>query len=177
MLTTFVRTAKTLPDPALYSREARTFGPVTLVVRLPGTSAGIEEPLVTVGRPGKATLVFIRLLADSKARVGIEFWGVNAVEGAPFKLSRADAQITLTISFPALFPGFGAPEWQMVPEPEQRRLLSQYVVAVDGVVRLKGSANYDEPPGSPVYIGKNPLGGSFVSDVFSGTLLDHWRAY
>jgi hypothetical protein len=65
----------------------------------------------------------------------------------------------------------------MVSEPAQRRLLSRYVIAVEGVVRLKGSVSYNEPPHSPVYIGKNPIGGSFVSDFFTGKVLTHWREY
>jgi hypothetical protein len=165
------------PDPGLFTREGGSFGPVTLVLQLPGTSAGIEEPLITVGRPGNATFVFIRLLPDARARVGIEFWGVNSLESATFKLTSQSAQINLTVSIPALFPKLGAPEWKSVSEPEQRRLLSEFIVAMDGVVQLKGPTSYNEPPDSPVYIGKNPIGGSFVSDRFSGTVLAHWREY
>jgi hypothetical protein len=157
--------------PQIWSRNSGTFGPVTLRLQLPGTAAGIEEPILTVGRVGQATFVYIRLLNEAHARVGMEFWGNGAVESPPFEIPSQDAQITIKTSFPALFPERGSRDWGAVSETEQQHLLSKYFVAVDGVVRIEGPIRYDEPPRSPVYLGQNPLGGSLVSNVFTGKVL------
>ena len=158
-------------------REFGTYGPLTLRLRLPGTHAGIEEPVVTVGRAGNATFVYLRLLPGSRAKVGIEFWGLSAAESREFAVSSPDALITVQASFPALYPAAGSPGWGLVSGPEQRRLLSGYLVAVDGEVRLRGPVAYEEPPRSPVYVGRNPLGGSYVSDYFTGTVVEAWHDF
>lgn len=163
--------------PPIWSRDFGSYGPLTLRLQLPGTSAGIEEPILTVGRAGQATFVYIRLLSGARARVGIEFWGYGATESEPFKIPSQDAQITVVASFPALFPKTGSPDWGMRSEFEQQHLQSMYVIAVDGVVRVKGPVKYDEPSRSPIYLGRNPLGGSLVSDVFTGKILAAWHQY
>lgn len=163
--------------PPVWSRDFSSYGPMKLRLQLPGTHAGIEEPILTVGSPGKATFVYIRLLNDSHAKVGIEFWGLSATESPAFKLPSQDATITVEVSFPALFPVKGSEDWRAVSEAEQQRLLSLYVVAVDGAVRLKGPVSYDEPARANIYLGQNPLGGSLVSDYFTGKVLAAWHDY
>lgn len=163
--------------PPVWSRAFGSYGPLTLRLQLPGTSAGIEEPVLTVGHPGKATFVYLRLMSGARARVGIEFWGFGAMESAPFELPSQDAQITLEVSFPALFPKLGSADWGAVSPMEQRHLLSEYVVAVNGAPRLRGPISYDEPSRDPIYLGRNPLGGSAVSDYFTGKVLAAWHEY
>jgi hypothetical protein len=163
--------------PPTWSRDFGSYGPMTLKLQLPGTHAGIEEPVLTVGRPGQATFVYIRLLSSARARVGIEFWGLTAYESPPFRIPSQDAQITVEASFPALFPKMGSADWGSVSNFEQKHILSEFIVSVDGVVRVRGPVNYDEPPRLPVYLGRNPLGGSLVSDFFTGKVLEAWHEY
>ena len=163
--------------PPVWSRDFGSYGPLTMKLQLPGTHAGIEEPILTVGRVGKATFVYIRILRDAEAKVGVEFWGYGAMESPVFKLPSQDALITVKASFPALFPTKGSADWGSVSEIEQQHLLSLYLVAVDGVVRLKGPVSYDQPARSPIYLGRNPLGGSLVSDYFTGKVLAAWHEY
>jgi hypothetical protein len=164
------------PRP-IWSRDFGSYGPLTLKLQLPGTNAGIEEPLLTVGHPGKATFVYLRILSGARARIGIEFWGYGAIESPPFDIPAQDAQITVEASFPALFPGKGSADWGAVSEAEQRHLLSQFIVAVNGVARVRGPITYDEPPRDPIYLGRNPLGGSAVSDYFTGKVVAAWHEY
>jgi len=163
--------------PPIWSRDVASYGPITLRLQLPGASGGTAEPILAVGRTGQATFVYIRRLSEGRAKVGIEFWGYGAMESPPFKVPSQDAQVTIEASFPALFPSSGSPDWGAVSDFEQRHLLSQYVVTVDGVARVSGPVRYDEPPHSPIYLGQNPLGGSVVSDVFTGKVLAAWHEY
>ncbi len=147
------------------------FGAVRMEVKLPGTCAGIPEPLLVCGRPGSASLVYIRLMSGNRARVGVEFWGLRADEGDPFPLSAQDAVLAVTCYLPALFPEEGDPYWGNLAPALQRLRRTQYFIAVDGVVRLKGTLAYPQPLHSPIYLGVNPIGGSVVSNRFTGAVV------
>jgi hypothetical protein len=156
--------------------QHNAFGPLTLHLKLPGTNAGIPEPLCSIGRPGRASLIFIRLLKGSRAKVGVEFWGNELSEGDVFQLPAADAEIDVTCYVPAFFPSADDPIWGTTPASRKDRLTREYRILVDGTERLSGSTSYEEPEGSPLYIGANPLGGSFVSNLFTGKVLAVKRA-
>jgi hypothetical protein len=143
-----------------------------MTLDLPGTAPEIPEPLLVCGRPGDATLIYIRVFKHAEARVGVEFWGVGAYESPKFKLASAFARIELVCSVPALFPAAGDPRWRSMPTSETNRLTRGYHITVDGVARLDGTVNYTVPPHSPLYIGLNPIGGSLVSSAFTGTVVN-----
>jgi hypothetical protein len=146
------------------------FGPITAQFLLSGINAGIPEPLVVCGVPGRASLVYIRVLRKDQAKMGIEFWGKRAVEGEPFALPAED-RIDVTCSVPAFFPAVGSRRWKGAPESLQKRRHSTYVITVNGTVRLTGEIDYDEPEHSPLYFGLNGVGGSWVSAKFTGGVL------
>jgi len=147
------------------------YGKVRLRLKLPGTNAGIPEPLISCGITGNASLVFIRLLPKSRAKVGVEFWGLELDQGPEFALPAADAEIDLACDLPALYPEEGDRAWGSTPPEVQQLRNHEYVIAVNGVVRLRGVVNYRQAPHSPLYLGINPLGGSFVSNSFTGKVL------
>jgi hypothetical protein len=148
-----------------------TYGKVRLRLKLPGTSAGIPEPLISCGITGNASLVFIRLLPKNRAKVGVEFWGLELDQGEEFALPAADAEIDVACDLPALYPGEGETSWGSTPPEVQKLRSHEYVIAVNGVARLRGSVTYTQAPHSPLYFGANPLGGSFVSNSFTGKIL------
>jgi hypothetical protein len=147
------------------------YGQVTLRLKLPGTHEKIPEPLISCGKIGNASLVFIKLLPNSRARVGVEFWYLELDQGPEFALPAMDAEIEVTCAMPAFYPEEGNEAWGNLSTNVQKRRRSEYIISVNGVVRLKGSVVYVEPPHSPIYFGVNPLGGSFVSSVFTGRIL------
>ncbi len=158
-------------DPTVFAPKAHSFGAIRMRLKLPGTWGGIDEPILICGKPGKASLVYIKLFYHAKAKVGIEFWGFRAFESPEFDLPAQDAQIELACSIPALYPAAGDPEWQAMSAAAETHLLRNYIIAVDGVVRLSGQVDYGQDPHMPVYLGVNPLGGSFVSNEFTGKIL------
>ncbi len=147
------------------------FGPISLKIRLPGTIGNLPQPLLVCGRTGNAELVYIRILANRKARVGVEFWGLRADESETFDLPSMDAILDVRCYLPPFFPEEGDDYWRLLPASIQKSRRTQYFIVVDNVVRLKGPLKYDMRPHSPIYFGKNPLGGSLVSDRFTGTIL------
>lgn len=154
------------------SSKVSSLGRITLRIKLPGTAGGIPEPLVVCGAPGNASLVYIRLLKGAQAKVGVEFWGMDAFEGDKFALPAADATIVLSCELPVLFPPEGSPRWKQTSAGRQRILRHEYLVEVDGVARLKGDVTYEQPNDPPIYFGVNPVGGSLVSDRFTGHILN-----
>jgi len=151
--------------------EPDKYGPVTLRLKLPGTAGEIPEPLLVIGRPGRAALVYIRLLKQARAKVGVEFWGQAAFESSDFGLPAADAVIEVTCWLPGFFPREGDLYWGQLSPRIQAIRRSGYQIAVNGVVRLSGPVSYEQPKHEPFYFGKNPLGGSLVSDRFTGTMI------
>jgi hypothetical protein len=157
--------------------RTRSLGRVVLRLKLPGTHAGIPEPLIACGRAGEASLVFIRLLPNHRAKVGVEFWNLELDQGPEFELRAADAEIELTCDLPAFYPLPGDRAWGRTPAVEQQRRHHEFRISVDGVVRLKGSVNYANAPHPLIYFGVNPLGGSFVSNRFTGTILQITQSF
>jgi len=152
--------------------EASGFGRVRFRIKLPGTRVGIREPLISCGRVGNASLVFVRLLPNNHAKVGVEFWGRELTQGPEFAVPPGEGEITLVCELPAFYPNEGDPGWGQTARADQIRHHRDFIIAVDGVVRLKGTTDYGQPMRSPLYFGVNPLGGSFVSDRFTGTILE-----
>ncbi len=154
-----------------FAAPQRGYGHVQMRLRLPGTAGGIPEPLVVCGVPGKATLVYIRLLSRARAKVGVEFWGIAAFESDVFALPAADAQIDVDCFIPALFPAEGSRRWGGVPPEIQALRRGQYRIRVGGVTRLEGRLSYGQPDRPTFYLGRNPLGGSIVSDFLTAKIL------
>lgn len=165
------------PPPSSARIDGSGFGTVTLRLKLPGTAGGIAEPLVVCGVPGKATLVYIRLMTRARAKVGVEFWGIGAYESDVFKLPAANAEIRVTCTVPAFFPPEGDRHWRSASRDAQRAHRLSYSVAVDGVSRLTGEIRYEQPIHPRIYLGTNPIGGSVVSQQFTGKILDATQTF
>ncbi len=148
------------------------FGAISLKLELPGTSGGIPEPLVVCGVPGPAALVYIRLLSRERAKVGVEFWGLGAFEGDPFALPAGHSPISLTCALPALYPPENDPRWARTAPDLAKLRRGEYLITVNGTVRLEGAVTYEQPEHSRLYFGANPVGGSLVTNRFTGTILD-----
>jgi hypothetical protein len=159
--------------PALPPGVALDRGALRLILDLPGTNAGVPEPLVVVGEPGRASLAYLRLLPGKRAQVGVEFWGHGVSESAPFALpnpSRAEVVVEL----PAFFPPEGDASWGGVSRAWQEGQRRRCRVLVNGEVRLDVPAQ-GPMPSQEIHLGINPLGGSFVTQRFTGTLLQAVR--
>jgi hypothetical protein len=151
--------------------QRAAYGPVRLRLKLPLYHGGIPEPLVVCGKLDNAYLVYIRLLPKRRARVGVEFWGLELDQGPEFALAADDAQIDVACDLPAFYPEEGDPAWGKVAREEQRLRRHQFRITVDGRVRLEGRVDYKLPVHSPIYFGANPLGGSFVSGLLTARIL------
>jgi hypothetical protein len=160
------------PVAPVQALQSAGYGPITLRIRLPGPHSGVAEPLIACGVTGNATLVYIRILDGDKAVMGVDFWGVGAYDGEAFPLPEKGTPIEVTCFLPALFPKEGDPYWESLSSSVQKQRRSEYLVKVDGIDRLKGWIEYDQPLHPPVYIGENPVGSSLASRHFTGKVLE-----
>lgn len=122
-------------------------------------------------------MVYIRLLPRGHAKIGVDIWGLRSDQGDEFALPAADAVIDVACYFPAFFPEVGDPKWGELTPAFQSVRRGEYVVTVNSVVRLRAALDYKQPAHSPVYFGENPLGGSIVSDRFTGRILKTSQGY
>jgi hypothetical protein len=164
-------------EPRAPAAEANSYGPVRMRLVLPGTSAGIPEPLVACGITGNASVAYIRLLPGNRAKVGIDFWGMRADQSPDFPIPSSDAVIDVVCYLPAFFPPETDPYWGGLSQEFRRMRRNEYYIEVNGVVRLKAPATYIQAEHSPIYYGENPLGGSLVSDRFTGVVLSASQKY
>lgn len=164
------------PTAPVQALQSTGYGPITLRVLPPGPNSDTAEPLLGCGVPGNAALVYIRVLDGNKAVVGVDFWGVGSFDGDIFALPTKGTPIEVTCFLPALFPNEGDPYWGSLPPSAQKQRRSEYLVKVDGIDRLNGRIEYDQPLHPPVYVGENPVGSSMASEHFTGKVLETSRA-
>ncbi|HVT73219.1 MAG TPA: hypothetical protein VHD61_08790 [Lacunisphaera sp.] len=148
---------------------ARDLGAAWFVVWPPAAAAGVAEPLVVTGVPGRATLAYMRVLPGGKARLGVEFWGYGAFESDEVNVP-SDAPALVVVHFPALYPPVGDARWAGVERALQEARRSQVSILVNGKVVLNRAAPDTGAPSAPVAFGENPVGGSLVLPRFSGRL-------
>ncbi len=155
--------------------QSEDYGPVHLRVVIPAASNGTAEPLVVAGLPGRAVLGYVRIYPDGSARFGIEIWGVGTVEGNLVNFSR-EKPAEVEYAFGSLFPEVGLAGWNGLSVEDQRKLKHSVRILVNGEVALSVERDTPYLGKLPVYVGRNPIGGSVVNAGYSGEVLLSYRA-
>jgi len=150
------------------------FGAARMVVWLPAAAAGVPEPLLVVGSAGQATLGYVRVLPGGQVRLGTEFWGVGVAESDAVA-APPEVATEIVFHFPALYPPVGDARWGAVPRAEQEARRARVTILLNGRVVLDQEAKATAAPSSPVVFGKNPVGGSWVGERFTGRLMQGMR--
>lgn len=150
------------------------YGAARMIAWLPAAAAGVPEPLLVVGIPGQATLGYVRVLPGGKAKVGAEFWGFGAFESEKIAAA-SDSATEIIFHFPALYPPVGDPRWGKVSLAAQEARRSRLTILVNGRVVLDQEVKPTGAPSAPVFLGRNSVGGSWVTNKFTGRLLQGMR--
>jgi hypothetical protein len=149
-------------------------GSLLMKVELPSATEGIPEPLLVVGHPGEAYLGYVRVLPGKRIRVGLEIWGVGSYESEPVPAS-SDQPVEIVFDLPALFPPRADARWGAVPIEAQTAAQSRFRIRVDGAVVLDRNLASRIPRLDSLHLGENPIGGSLVSSLFTGKILQRGR--
>lgn len=156
--------------PEVPEQTDETFGALRLVLRMTAAASGAPEPLAVVGVPGEANLVYLRVLPQGQARLGVEVWGYGAYESEPFAAD-STKPLALEISLPVMFPPTGDPRWRGAGADLQQDLRSTFRLKANGAVVLVHPATGPVPRATRVHYARNPVGGSLVLGEFSGSVL------
>jgi hypothetical protein len=160
-----------LPKPLETGLEKGSYGAVKLRLLLPATPTGRPEPLVVVGEAGLAVLGFIVALPEGRAQLGAEVWGMGAWRSDPVTL-RPEESNEIIYEFGSLFPAEADDvAWGTISgaaRSEHKRWLR---IRVNGEVVLDRQVQTPEMGQTTVEVGRNLVGGSYVGEAYSGTIL------
>ncbi len=135
-----------------------------LELELPATFAPGTEPLIVVGKPDLAELLYVRYQPDGRIAIGHDRWGGGGEVSAPLTVAGGQ-RLTLEITLPALSQVIGYREsfaggsGRMEVKVDGRLVLSRAVAPLPHAARA-------------VWFGRNPIGGTPGRDAFSGRMFD-----
>lgn len=158
------------PPPLVPDSAVPAYGAIKLRLTPPIPTGGQPEPLVVLGKEGRAVLGFLLPLPDGQVRLGVEVWGVGVRLTGPLRL-RGDDNDEVIFEFGTLFPPAGADEWGRVPPSVQAERKRDIVIRLNGCQVLQEAMPTPELGPTTMAVGKNPAGGSYVGEVYSGRIL------
>jgi hypothetical protein len=160
---------------APHSRFARAGGDLEVQFVLPDDGLAGTQPILSVGKPGSADMVGLRMPDRAHASFTYEGWGVGLDESPPFELS---ARRTPTIRI-RLGPSLAVDD--STPMSLLRRSI---IISVNGKPFWWTHTHYPIEPGAPVYPFSNDIGSSEMVPDFGGLILSmrnvpldlgHWK--
>ena len=152
------------------SRYLNQAGPIRMKVVLPRGQKGRSHPLITAGRPGAGTFVYVVYQDETHIRIGFDAWAKNAGQTEPIEIDYF-VDHEFTISMPAFYPE-GHWKTKSDKKDELEWLRQNVVVAVDGRVVLNQNAYPFPSTSAETTVGENRIGGSTTEPKFSGTILE-----
>jgi hypothetical protein len=133
---------------------------VRLDLVMPRDRAGRSEPLIVVGEPGRADLLFVTYLDDNYIRFGLDHWGHAVWQSEPIAVESGQVQ-RLAVRFGALAPPAGA----------EARFPGRVVLELNNREVWRVDAMFHRNFRSTIVIGENRVGGSTCDPVFMGGIL------
>lgn len=148
-------------------------GPIRIRVVLPRGQPGRSHPLLTTGRNGAGTFVYVIYTDATHIRVGFDAWAKDAGQTEPIEIDYF-ADHEFVISLPALYPE-GHWKNRTTSKEDLERLRQRVIVTLDGRTLLNQKAHPFESTYAEITVGENRIGGSTTEPLFSGTILETTR--
>ncbi|HEY5078413.1 MAG TPA: hypothetical protein VII43_01145, partial [Opitutaceae bacterium] len=133
-------------------------GPVSLSLVLPQDREGLREPLLALGRTGRADVLIIRYLDGHHVGFAIDHWGVSYTQSQPVEVDYGRLH-DLQIEMPGLQPSGSAAV-----------KTGEAVVRLDGSIVWRISQEFYETDSRPD-IAVNRIGASTCEAQFTGVLV------
>lgn len=153
---------------AIREENLAAVGPIRVTFTVPFDKVGHAEPIVTTGRTGAGTTVYLRYLDGDRVRVGADIWG-GSWESAPIALDYFQQQ-NLVVDSSGLYP-LDNPLVAALPPAERDRLRGEFRVELNGRVVLDLPRPAYDSTAREVVVGRNAIGSSVVKPLFTGELL------
>lgn len=146
-------------------------GPVRIDFKLPYRQLGINQPILTTGKPGAGVILFANIVDGEHIRIGADVWGsLYQSELLPLDFFKMQ---TLVISDGALFP-VGNPAVKALNEDDRNQLRGELRVELNGKVVIQVKCNtYESTPGE-IHVGHASMGSTTGPD-FLGEIVGFRR--
>lgn len=152
-----------------------SFGQVRLVIRIAEGRAGLTEPLLSVGPPGRGCLFFLCYSSDRELRLGFDAMGTKVLESDPVAYT-AGERCELELYCGALLPSEAGDALLAAAAQASRIQFSRSVLARwNGRLVLNGSADLVGASPDTVRAGLNAVGAGSAGERFTGTMIEAVR--
>jgi hypothetical protein len=160
-----------LQHEATEENSLRAVGPIRVEFARPNGFLGASQPILTTGRAGAATIVFVTYLDSSHARIGADVWG-TLLQSQPVQMDYGKVQ-SIVVSDSALFP-LKNPKVKALQPSEVNWLRSEISVELNGAPVIQAAAYAYETTAAQVLVGRAPFG-SVADRKFTGEILSAQR--
>jgi len=146
-------------------------GAIELTLTLPfPRPAGHTEPLVVVGRPGRADLISLHYLDGEQLELLVDHWGWGAVRSSPFRVPADEhgPQRVVVVCGSLLPP---AAHSALQNDPGLRSLADKVVVRWNDREVMRASLPLYHSRAAEVTVGGNYVGGTSAELDFTGSLI------
>jgi hypothetical protein len=150
----------------------RSVGPLHVRFMLPQGYWGRQQPLVSTGRLGTGTLVFVTYVDPRHIRLSAEIWG-SLYASEPIAVDY-DAPQDMVVNESGLYP-LDHPVVKALGTESRDGVRSDFVVILNGRTVLFEPRTAFESTVSEVRVGSNPIGSSYAQPEFSGRILSVGR--
>lgn len=151
-----------------YSVYRQRAGPIQIRLVFPSDRPGRQEPILTTGRPGAGTTVFVSYDDDNHIRIGADIWG-SLLESEPLPVDYLQAH-DLIISSSALFPA-DHPRVSLLDAASRRVFREEFLVEYNGRRVIAHRRFAFDSKVSQVAVGSCDIGSSFSDKRFTGEIL------
>ncbi|MFA5058425.1 MAG: hypothetical protein WC485_09950, partial [Opitutaceae bacterium] len=152
----------------LRSAYLRAVGPIRITLLLPSDQPGRRQPVLTTGRAGAGTIVFLEYYDEDHVRVGAEIWG-KLYESDPLPVDYWQEQ-EIVVSSSAHYP-LDHPRVRALNPLTLARRRGELRVELNGRTALLVPRPAFESTLSEVTVGETRIGGSNTDARFTGTIL------
>lgn len=144
-------------------------GPLHIRLILPRKETGRSQPLVTTGKTGAGTFIFMQYIDPTHIRIGLDVWGQPLVLSDPIQTDYFSVQ-DFVVSSGALYPP-GHPKLKNVPAAALEALRQRITVSLNGKVVLDRPVFSFESTVEEVTVGASRIGVSNTEPKFVGQIL------
>lgn len=158
-----------ITTPATIPAPDPVYGPVRMKVRFPANKRKGAEPLLATGLQQAGDVVYVEYASEQRIRLGLDHWGHAGLRTEWLTVDPA-VDHTLEIRMGSLYPPAHHVLWSALTPEEMTRLKRRVQMSLDERIVLE--ANYDAYESAPydVTVGRNIIGASSCSSVFTGEL-------
>ncbi|HEU5081528.1 MAG TPA: hypothetical protein VFT72_20105 [Opitutaceae bacterium] len=149
---------------------AEAAGPLHIRLILPRKETGRSQPLVTTGKKGEGTFIFIQYTDPTHIKIGVDVWGLPLYVSEPIAVDYY-AEQDFVVSSGALYPP-GHPKLKSIDPARLEALRKHITVTLNGTKVVDREVFSYESEIKDVTVGESRIGVSNTEPKFVGQILE-----